>query len=56
MGQYGRAEALHDEALPMCEHVLGREHPETLASLNNLALLYDKQGGMLMQSDSIYEC
>jgi tetratricopeptide (TPR) repeat protein len=31
-------------ALAICEQQLGTDHPNTAASLNNLAMLYQKQG------------
>ena len=42
-GDYDGAEPLYRRALEARERVLGREHPDTLASVNNLAaLLYSK--------------
>src|SRR5262245_30068044 len=38
------AEALHREALEIRRRVLGPEHPDTLTSMNNLALSYSGQG------------
>jgi tetratricopeptide (TPR) repeat protein len=43
-GQFWEAEPLWNSALAMCERVLGPEHPETLSSLNSLAVLYQNQG------------
>ena len=43
-GQYPDAGALWKQALTVNERVLGAEHPDTLSSLNNLALLYAEQG------------
>jgi hypothetical protein len=43
-GGYGEAEPLYKEALHLSEKVLGKEHPQTLMSLNNLAGLYYSQG------------
>jgi tetratricopeptide (TPR) repeat protein len=42
-GQYWEAEPLRKRELAICEGVLGPEHPGTLSSLNNLALLYTDQ-------------
>ena len=42
--QYGEAEPLYQEALAMRKQLLGNEHPDVALSLNNLALLYFKQG------------
>jgi tetratricopeptide (TPR) repeat protein len=43
-GQYWEAEPLWKSALTICEEMLGPEHPDTLSSLNNLAILYHSQG------------
>jgi tetratricopeptide (TPR) repeat protein len=43
-GRYDKAEALHRQALSLRERVLGREHPETLRSLYNLACVAALQG------------
>src|SRR5207245_625172 len=43
-GQYREAEPLRKSVLAICEQVLGLEHPDTLGSLNNLAILYWNQG------------
>ena len=42
-GRYGEAEPLFRRALAGQERVLGKEHPDTLASVNNLAALYFTQ-------------
>jgi CHAT domain-containing protein len=39
MGEYAKAEPLDQEALRIYRKVLGKEHPETATSLENLALL-----------------
>ena len=36
--KYEQAEGMHRRALGLRETVLGKEHPDTLASMNNLAL------------------
>jgi hypothetical protein len=36
-GRYEAAEAINRQTLALKETVLGREHPETLTSINNLA-------------------
>ncbi len=41
--RYTQAEPLFQCALAICKHQWGSEHPNTAASLNNLALLYDNQ-------------
>ncbi|KAJ5593550.1 hypothetical protein N7537_010454 [Penicillium hordei] len=43
-GVYEEAEAMHQQALETREKVLGREHPDTLASVNNLGLVLSSQG------------
>ena len=35
---------MHRQVLASRESVLGKEHPETLASMNNLALVLGQQG------------
>jgi hypothetical protein len=42
-GHYSEAEPLYKHTLETRQRVLGLEHPDTLTSQNNLALLYDKQ-------------
>ena len=44
MGEYAKAEPLLQEALRICQKVLGPEHPATATSLNNLAALYQDMG------------
>ena len=39
-----QAEALHRRALAGSEAHLGANHPDTLTSMNNLAILLEKQG------------
>ena len=43
-GQYREAEPHWTGYLAICEQALGPEHPNTLGSLNNLAILYRNQG------------
>jgi tetratricopeptide (TPR) repeat protein len=43
-GQFSRSEPLYIRSLMIWEKVLGSEHPDVAASLNNLALLYYSQG------------
>ena len=43
-GEYLQAEQLHRRALAIREKVVGPEHPDTAASLNNLAEVYSDQG------------
>jgi len=43
-GRYGAAEPLYERALALREQALGADHPDTAASLNNLAGCYHAQG------------
>ena len=36
-GKYEEAEEMHRQTLGLSETVLGKEHPDTLTSMNNLA-------------------
>ncbi|VBB80786.1 Putative protein of unknown function [Podospora comata] len=40
LGKYKEAEQIHRQALQLREKVLGKEHPKTLSSMNNLANAY----------------
>ncbi len=42
--KYDKAEEMHRQALALTETVLGKEHPDTLTSTNNLALVLSRQG------------
>jgi tetratricopeptide (TPR) repeat protein len=53
MDRYEESEKLHLLALAICERQLGCEHPQTSASLNNLALLYEKIG-RYSESEALY--
>ncbi|KAI1159422.1 hypothetical protein F5B18DRAFT_587349 [Nemania serpens] len=44
LGKYDEAEAMYRQTLQLYEGVLGREHPSTLSSINNLALVLGSQG------------
>jgi tetratricopeptide (TPR) repeat protein len=44
LGQYASAETSHRKALSLRKDVLGPEHPDTLTSMSNLALVLDRQG------------
>ncbi|KAK7588373.1 hypothetical protein V3481_007398 [Fusarium oxysporum f. sp. vasinfectum] len=44
VGKYEEAERMHRETLQLREKVLGKEHPETLANMNNLANVLDRMG------------
>ena len=47
-GRHTEAEPLYRRALDGREKVLGAEHPDTLASLNNLAILLENQVIMML--------
>ncbi|KAK4116060.1 hypothetical protein N656DRAFT_786545 [Canariomyces notabilis] len=44
LGKYEDAERMHRQALGLKEKVLGKEHPDTLISMNNLSLVLRSQG------------
>ena len=44
LGQYASAEMSHRKASFLRKEVLGHEHPDTLTSINNLALVLTRQG------------
>jgi len=44
LGRYERAEPQFKVALATCKRVLGDDHPDTLQSMRNLAILYWNQG------------
>lgn len=43
-GKYGEAEMMYRQTLDLRQAILGKEHPSTLTSIHNLALLLDDQG------------
>ena len=43
-GKYSEAEAIYRQTLQLRETVLGKDHPDTLASMNNLAISLRNQG------------
>jgi CHAT domain-containing protein/tetratricopeptide (TPR) repeat protein len=43
-GRYPEAEPLYQHVLEVRERVLGKDHPQTLMSVNNLATVYNDQG------------
>ena len=47
LGKYLVAEKLYRQTLELKEKVLGREHPDTLSSMNNLAMVLEKQGNYI---------
>jgi serine/threonine protein kinase len=54
IGDYGKAEAFLVRASALARQAWGADHPDTLAILSNLALVY-KQGGKLAQAIELYE-
>ena len=40
-GKYAQAETLDSQTLEIQRRVLGPEHPDTLRSMNNLAIVYN---------------
>ncbi|KAF2679132.1 hypothetical protein K458DRAFT_394282 [Lentithecium fluviatile CBS 122367] len=44
LGRYNSAEAAHRKVFEQRESMLGKEHPDTLKSMGNLALMYTNQG------------
>ncbi|KAI1086055.1 hypothetical protein F5B19DRAFT_498713 [Rostrohypoxylon terebratum] len=53
LGKYNEAEQLCRQTLELRERVLGKENPDTLSSMNNLANVLDKQGNTKRQSRCI---
>ena len=53
-GKYAEAAALAREALSLAEQVLGKEHPHTLTSVDNLAQLYQAEG-RLAEAEPLYK-
>ena len=53
-GKYKEEEEMHQQALQLVETALGKEHPDTLTSMNNLATVlrirYEQAEEMLQQS------
>jgi tetratricopeptide (TPR) repeat protein len=45
-GRTRTAEALQEEVLENQKRILGAEHPDTLASMSNLASIYRAQGNI----------
>ena len=52
-GQFGEGTRIAEAALKSREETLGREHPDTLASVNNLALLH-KASGETAKAEQLY--
>ncbi|KAF2788886.1 hypothetical protein K505DRAFT_254466, partial [Melanomma pulvis-pyrius CBS 109.77] len=44
LGKYSEAESMHRQTLATSKKVLGVNHPSTLTTMNNLALVLDSQG------------
>lgn len=54
-GQYREAIPLAQRVLEIYEKVLGPEHPDTAAALNNLALFYDTTNDAYTKAKPLYE-
>ena len=54
MGQYVKAERLHERSLKIREKHLGSDHPDVAQSLNNLAVLYQAMG-QYVKAEPLYE-
>jgi hypothetical protein len=52
-GKYTEVEQMYGEVVEVRERALGKEHPSTLASMNNLALALRDQGSMPRRSRCI---
>ena len=44
LGEYGKAEAMHREALKLAKEVYGQQHPEVASALDNVAIVLYRQG------------
>ncbi|KAI1320991.1 hypothetical protein F5Y16DRAFT_417212 [Xylariaceae sp. FL0255] len=53
LGKYSQAEHLYRQTLELRERVLGRENPDTLTSMNNLAFVLRNQG-RYEQAEAMY--
>ncbi|ORY50598.1 TPR-like protein [Rhizoclosmatium globosum] len=56
LSNYEKAEPMLIECLETKKRVLGQDHPDTLSSLNNLALLYKSQGKYEQAEPMYIEC
>ena len=52
--QYSQAESLYRQALAIREQVFGSEHPDVAASLNELGVLYYRQGKYI-EAEALYQ-
>ena len=53
LGLYTEAEKQLEAALDLRRRVLGPEHPETLRSMNDLALVYTREGSKYAQAEAL---
>ena len=44
LGEYGKAEAMHREAVKIAKQVYGQQHPEVASALDNVAIVLYRQG------------
>ncbi|KAI0197415.1 hypothetical protein EV127DRAFT_450364 [Xylaria flabelliformis] len=54
LGRYKEAEEIYQQTLDLKEEVLGEKHPNTLSTMNNLALVFSKQG-RYKEAEEIYQ-
>jgi hypothetical protein len=55
-GHYEGAKLLYRRALEVRERVFGKEHPDTLISVNNLAFLLMKKRGLCEYGAAFFPC
>ena len=55
-GQKEQAEEMHRQELSLSEMVLGKEHPDTLPSIYNLAYVLRKEEVFFMERDRCAVC
>jgi hypothetical protein len=54
-GKYEEAETMYRQILGLRERVLGKEHPNTVTSMNNLAEVLSKTGQIEGGSDALVD-
>ena len=53
-GQWQEAEQMHREVLEVRRRVLGQEHPDTLASMSNLAIVPPRARPMAKEAEQMH--
>ena len=53
-GKYQEAAQIQEKVLAWTEQNLGPDHPDTASGLNNLAVLYRRQGGAYAKAEPLY--